>query len=446
MVRPATRLTVGRIVGKAPHNIQVSSLLLCPGCVRKGRNGHNLASATRRRRNPLVQQLHRGSVEDALIRISSHRHPAAVDLSGRVRLVTPESTWTVVIKCGSVMITGQDSGRVDCTIESDSQTLANILTGQESGIDAYLAGRILVTGSLAMSLRLESLVEDIGRPAHHHHSFSVMASGVKTFFIEAGKGPPVILLHGLGATNASFLPTFMELARDHHVIAPDLPGHGDSGKPVRRYHAGFFARWLEEFVTELGLEQVTLIGNSMGGRVALEFGLRHPERVSGLVLVCPAMAFLKGRELVPVVRYLRAELGLIPVTPSKRRVIQGIKTMFAKPERLPDGWYDSAASEFQRVFSGPKGRIAFFSAAREIYLDPPHGEKGLWERLGTLAPPTLFIWGAKDRLVPVRFAPHVGRVAPRARSLVLEDCGHVPQFEKPEELHGAIRSFLAELN
>lgn len=393
----------------------------------------------------MVQRLHSGSVEDALVRITSHRHPAAVDLSGRVRLVTPEGTWTVVIKGGSVMITGHDPGKVDCTIESDSQTLANILTGRESGIEAYLAGRILVTGSLAMSLKLESLVEDTGRPPHHHHSFSVMAGGVRTFFIEAGKGRPVVLLHGLGATNASFLPTFMELARDHHVIAPDLPGHGDSGKPVRRYHAGFFARWLEAFITELGLEQPILIGNSMGGRVALEFGLRHPDRVSALVLVCPAMAFLKGRELVPLVRYLRAELAVIPVMPSKRRVIQGIKTMFARPERLPEGWYESAAGEFQRVFSGPKGRVAFFSAAREIYLDPPHGEKGLWERLGTLTPPTLFIWGDKDRLVPARFAPHVERVVPSARALLLEDCGHVPQFEKPEELHGAIRSFLAEL-
>ncbi|HVF11853.1 MAG TPA: alpha/beta fold hydrolase [Actinomycetota bacterium] len=389
--------------------------------------------------------VHEGSVEDALLRIAAHKHPAAVDLSGRVRLITPESTWTVVIKAGSVTITGQDSGKVDCTVESDSETLAGILTGEESGIEAYLAGRVLVRGSLAMSLRLESLVEDIGRPTHHHHSFSVMASGVKTFFIEAGKGPPVILLHGLGATNASFLPTFMELAKDHHVIAPDLPGHGDTGKPVRRYHAGFFARWLDGFVTELGLDKVTLIGNSMGGRIALEFGLRHPDKVSALILVCPAMAFLRGRELVPIVRYMRAELGVIPLTPSKRRVIQGIKTMFAKPERLRDGWYESAAGEFQRVFSGPKGRIAFFSAAREIYLDPPHGERGLWERLGKLAPPTLFIWGAKDRLVPARFAPHVIKAAPAARSMILEDCGHVPQFEKPEELHSAIRAFLTEI-
>lgn len=387
----------------------------------------------------MVQQLHRGSVEDALLRIAAHKHPAAVDLSGRVRLVTPESSWTLLIKAGSVMITGQDSGKVDCTIESDSQTLANVLTGEESGIEAYLAGRVLVSGSLAMSLRLESLVEDTARPVHHHHSFSVMASGVNTFFIEAGKGPPVILLHGLGATNASFLPTFMELAKDHHVIAPDLPGHGDSAKPIRRYHAGFFARWLDAFVTELGLDRVTLIGNSMGGRVALEFGLRHPEKVSSLVLVCPAMAFLKGRELVPIVRYMRAELGVIPLIPSKRRVISGIKTMFAKPERLPAGWYESAAGEFQRVFSGPKGRIAFFSAAREIYLDPPHGDKGLWDRLWNLIPPTLFVWGARDRLVPARFAPHVERVVPTARSVVLEECGHVPQFEKPKELHRAIR-------
>jgi pimeloyl-ACP methyl ester carboxylesterase len=251
-----------------------------------------------------------------------------------------------------------------------------------------------------------------------------------------------VLLHGLGATNASMLPTVWDLARDHRVIAPDLPGFGESEKPVRPYHAAFFARWLQDLLKRLRVDRAHLVGNSMGGRVAIEAGLRHPERVDRMVLLAPAPAFIRRREFVRIVRLLRPELALIPLPLRHRAVVLGIRRMFSRPSRLPEAWYDAAADEFLRGFKSPRGRMAFFSAARQIYLEEPRGDKGFWDRLPGLDRPALFVWGARDRLVPARFAPHVERALPKATSVVFDDCGHVPQYELPERTNATIREFL----
>ena len=91
----------------------------------------------------------------------------------------------------------------------------------------------------------------------------------------------------------------------------------------------------------------------------------------------------------------------------------------------------------------PRGRIAFFSAARQVYLEPATGARGFRERLPQLATPALFVW-ARDRLVPPGFARHVTNALPKSESVVLRDCGHVPQYELPEQTHRHIRRFLRE--
>ena len=108
-----------------------------------------------------------------------------------------------------------------------------------------------------------------------------------------------------------------------------------------------------------------------------------------------------------------------------------------------DGWSAAGVDEFLRSFLTPRGRVAFYEAARNIYLDEPHGEEGLWTRLAGLSPPSLFVWGLHDQLVPIAFMKHVERTLPSARHLEL-DCGHVPQLEAPEETHGAILEFFSK--
>jgi len=177
--------------------------------------------------------------------------------------------------------------------------------------------------------------------------------------------------------------------------------------------------------------------------VAIEVGLMVPERVRRLVLLAPAPAFIRRRQFVRVVRILRPELALVPVYVPHRRVVAGIRSMFSRPDRLAESWYEAAADEFVRIFNTPRGRIAFFSAARQIYLEEPWGDTGFWDRLPELSVPSLFVWGERDRLVPAAFARHVEKALPAATSVMLEDCGHVPQYELPERTHRLVREFLA---
>jgi len=332
--------------------------------------------------------------------------------------------------------------RPTVTVTADPLTMSQVVGGSRSGVHAFLQGRLTVRGNLALALRLDSMFGQNHRPARWPRAGAVRAGGLHTSYLEAGEGPPILLLHGLGATNASLLPTMWDLARDHRVIAPDLPGFGDSGKPVRSYHAGFFARWATALLDELGIERAHVLGNSMGGRVALEMGMRSPERVDKLVLLAPSPAWLRNREYVRLVRFLRPELAMVPVRLPHRQVVRNIRFLFSRPSRLPETWYESAADEFLRVFSSPRGRIAFFSAARQIYLEEPHGEWGFWDRLPKLERPALFVWGRRDRLVSPRFARHVVSALPDARSVVFDDCGHVPQYEMPRKTHRLIREFL----
>ena len=107
-----------------------------------------------------------------------------------------------------------------------------------------------------------------------------------------------------------------------------------------------------------------------------------------------------------------------------------------------DGWAAAGVDEFLRAYLTPRGRAAFYAAARQIYLDEPDGENGFWPRLCALAPAALFVWGRQDRLVPLAFSRHVADALPNAEHVEL-DCGHVPQLERPRETHAAIARFFS---
>ena len=380
-------------------------------------------------------------VVDALRR----SEPLPAWISATVSVQAPPSRFGLHIHQGRLALGVSEPARPDTTIITDEATLRGLVTGSESGVDAFLDGRLRVRGNLALSLRIAGMW-NAQRPAGGSpRAADATALGLRTFYLDAGEGPVVILLHGLGATNASMLPTLQALAPRYRVVAPDLPGFGDSDKPLRPLHAGFYARWLLQFMDALGVERAHLVGNSMGGRVAIEAGLRHPQRIGRLGLLAPSPAFLRGREYVHLVRVLRPELALLPVPMPRWQVQRTLRGMFARPSRLADAWYDAAVDEFLRVFDSPRGRICFFSAARQIYLEEPHEGRGrFWGRLPGLAGPALFVWGARDRLVPVGFARHVEQALPAATSVILDDCGHVPQYERPDDTHGLLGAFLEE--
>jgi len=383
----------------------------------------------------LASRLRRSLVGSTL----EHRAATIVFDAGRAQ-------WTVDLERGRSRVRRGAAHGSTLVVHGEPDVLSRIVAGTASGIQAFLDGQVTIRGDLGLSLELDGMLahdEDSPFP----RARVVTAMGVRTAYLEAGPrdAPPAVLLHGLGATNASLLPCLADLAVDHRVLVPDLPGFGSSEAPRASYSPAWFAAWLAEFQRSVGAPRALLLGNSMGGRIALEAGLTHPSSVRGLALLAPSPAFRRLRQLVPFVRMLRPELGRLPLPVSHRAVVEVVRAMFSVPDRLPQPWYDAAADECVRVLRSPAHRVALMSCARQIFLEEAHGLHGFWDRLPRLEPPVLFLWGDRDRLVPAGFARHVSDALPSATSIVMADCGHVPQFEHPAETMRLVRELVAAL-
>jgi pimeloyl-ACP methyl ester carboxylesterase len=359
--------------------------------------------------------------------------------STRIRLgIGEESSCDVVIEEDLATIETA-RGRPDAMITADEETWSRLASDPPGGWAAYRLGRLAVRRNLHVGVGFLAATSGATEPDRLRFRTVQSASG-KLSIMEAGSGPTVVALHGLGGTKGSFLPTVEALSDRFHVIAADLPGFGDSDKPIGApYDARFFARAGIALMDALGMDRAHLLGNSLGGRIALEIALRHPDRVGRLGLLAPSLAWRRARPWAPLLRLTRPELGLVQLAP--RPVVQTIVHMLIPG--ADQGWTAAGVDEFLRAYMTPAGRAAFYAAARQIYLDEPHGADGFWSRLGTLEPESLFVWGRRDKLVPIAFARHVTDALPRARQLEL-DCGHVPQVERPRETHDALGAFLSE--
>jgi pimeloyl-ACP methyl ester carboxylesterase len=357
------------------------------------------------------------------------------------------SSWTVDIAQGRASARRGSPTRPTTIVRADLPVLTGVASGELSGVRAFLDGSLTVRGNLALALQLDGLFSGEAPTDSRTYTRSVRAGGIDTFYLEAGPldAPPVVLVHGLGATNASMLPLIPPLAEHFHVLAPDLPGHGGSEATGAAHAARFLGDWLLAFLRETCDRPAVLVGNSLGGRTSLEAALNSPDDVRGLVLLCPAVAFRRLRQLVPFVRLVPDEIAALPVRVPRRMALRGLRGLLSDPSRLPDAWYDAAIDEFVRVLTIRANRLSMFSALRNVYLDEPFGDSGFWDRLPTLQPPALFIWGARDVLVPAGFARFVEQALPNGRSVVLEDCGHIPQFEHTQRTVELTREFLAAL-
>lgn len=400
--------------------------------------------AARRLTPPAEADTHMHSaLIEALSRFTpAARHLGHLDFSAVVGLNDERgNAWTVRFQHGRFLVSRGTADDVAVTISGDPLTLASVIRGHKSGVEAFLLGRLAVRGNLSLALKLDGIFDRRTRKSERPHAHRVTAAGVDTFYLDAGEGPVVILLHGLGATNASMLPTLFALARRYRVIAPDLPGFGDSSKPPGKYDPAFFVAWLTAFLDALDIPSAHIVGNSMGGRIAIEMALVSPHRVEKLGLLAPSMAFRRFRQAAPIVKFLSPEMGAVPLPVMRPYIKGGLRLLFAKPDRLPGTWHDAAVDEFLRIWKTSRGRVSLFSAARQIYLERPFGIRGFWPRLSKLATPSLFIWGDRDHLVPAGFAPHVTAAVPHAHSVVLENCGHVPQFEQPDTTNRLLSEF-----
>jgi pimeloyl-ACP methyl ester carboxylesterase len=368
--------------------------------------------------------------------------PDVIDVPGGravVRLRSGADEWDARISGRRLrVIPARNNGEPDATIAADAATWRKVTQDVRGGMTAFQDGKLRMRGSLHLGVGLLAATSGSDDPGRLSFETLQTRSG-RISVLSAGVGPETVLcLHGLGGTKASFLPTVAALAGRYRVVAMDLPGFGESDKPIGApYDAKWFARSAFHTLDALGVREAHLVGNSMGGRVAIEAGLMHRDRVRGLALLSPALAWLRDRRWAPVVRLLRPELGLLQVTP--RPVVERVVRRM-----IPGGgkgWAAAGVDEFLRAYLTPRGRAAFYAAARNIYLDEPNGDDGFWNRLSSLSADALFVWGRRDTLVPIAFMKHVERVLPTARHLEL-DCGHVPQLERPRETHAAMLEFL----
>jgi pimeloyl-ACP methyl ester carboxylesterase len=394
---------------------------------------------------PLEQQRLR-DVEDAFASLPERYLGAdpGFHASYRIELDDLGLSWEVDVAEDGCEVTVSPDRDPDVVIGTDAETWLALREGRLSGLDAFRSRRLWARGNLDLAVAFEGFFKlPNGRPPLLR-IHEVRAGKARISTLTAGDGiETVILIHGLGSNKTSFYETVSALTPEYTVHAIDLPGFGSSSKPLRApYDAAWFSRAVCRFMQAQGIDRAHVVGNSLGGRVALEVGLAAPARVRSLSLLCPSMAWRRRRHFVPLVKLLRPELAAIPHTFGDALVRQQFWSMFSRPERIHPSAADVAVEEFLRTYRSVNARIAFHASARHIYLEEPEGPDGFWTRLRDLEPPAMFVWGDEDPLVPLAFSRYVRDALPSAKQVVLDQCGHVPQVEHPVDANALVHDFI----
>lgn len=366
------------------------------------------------------------------------------DATYQITLCDLGHTWEVRCTSRAARVRKGGSRRPpDVTLSTDAATWLRLRRGEFSGIDAFQRRLLGVRGNLDHAIAFEGMFRLPGGrpPLLEVHDIPVGRHRIST--LTMGRGPDVLLLHGLGGTRASLFETAAALSGTYRVHAPDLPGFGSSCKPaLGGYNARWFAEIMFGLMDRLEIPRAHVVGNSMGGRVAIEMGLNAPDRIGALGLLCPAVAWIR-RGLHPIVRLMRPELGLLPHGFRRSVVASQFWSMFYDRDLIDPAVADLVVDEFQRIYHTAGARYALLASARNIYLEAPFGRHGFYRRLAELQPPALFVWGSHDRLVPPAFSRHVRKWLPQAEQVTIDGCGHVPQVERAAETNELLLSFFA---
>jgi pimeloyl-ACP methyl ester carboxylesterase len=327
-------------------------------------------------------------------------------------------------------------------LTTDGATWLAMDEGGVPGVEAFLDRRLHVRGNLELAVRLQTLFKPFRRqvrPTDLQVS-DVIADGVRLSCYSAGKGDPLVLLHGLGGSKISWLPLLPILAMEHRVIVPDFPGHGESEKPKgAEYTPRYYAHVIRLLMDGVGIERASIVGNSMGGRVGLEMALRSPRRVRALALLDPAVPGLRWRYVMGFTRIVPTEFGSMPLPMRRRWMEMGVKRLFADASQLPPEAVQTAADEFLRVYADPAARMAFFASLRHIVTERPGP---FFASMRRVRQPTLVLFGDKDRLVPPRLGSELALHLPDAELHFLLNVGHVPQFEATQQTLDLLLPFL----
>lgn len=275
------------------------------------------------------------------------------------------------------------------------------------------------------------------------HDLYCSVDGINTRYWVYGDGPPVLLIHGLGASVEFWERNIATLGRRLRTYALDLVGFGRTDKPLVNPSLEVAVRHVIGFLDAQEIERASLVGNSMGGLIAMVTAGRFPQRVDKLVLVDSA-GF--GRRLHWGFRLLSLPLVgdlALRSRPNLRSMRLMARYMCNDPDTVSDEWLIRQAEMLQ----APAARRAYLAALRygvNLWGIRPQVLREVEKSLAQVTAPTLVLWGREDRMLPASQGLTGHRRIPGARLEVWERCGHVPQLEKPEEFNQLLIAFLAE--
>jgi pimeloyl-ACP methyl ester carboxylesterase len=254
--------------------------------------------------------------------------------------------------------------------------------------------------------------------------------GQKIHYLEAGSGPTVILLHGLGGDMSNWAMTIPALARQFHVYAIDQIGFGKSAKPVINYRVATMVDFLNGFYKQAGITKASLVGNSLGGWIAATFTLAQPDKVDKLVLVDAAGYSPKRTGLPELSRSQLARLNPASLADLKETMY----VVFHNKALLTDQFIEQAFADKMK-----RGDGATINAFIDSVL---LGHDYLDGKTKNIKAPTLVVWGREDALTPLAIGEAFAQDIAGAEKFVIDKCGHVPQLECAAAFNGALLKFL----
>jgi pimeloyl-ACP methyl ester carboxylesterase len=286
-----------------------------------------------------------------------------------------------------------------------------------------LLAALAVTLCLGVPTRAQSLKAPIPE--------DVTVLSFKLHYLEAGTGKPVILLHGLGGDSSRWEQNITALAADFHVFALDQIGFGQSDKPMANYHVGMLSEFLVEFMNAVRLPKASLVGNSLGAAVAEYTAVHYPDRVDRLVASDAADYCLA-----------QSPGGATLLTPHVLQIMNGV-TRDETRELLHLIFHDGTLVTERMVDDNLVMRLRSAYAIGKIM-------ESTGKRLGcnteqdmsTIRIPTLIVWGKYDQLMSPSDADRLERDIKGSRKTVVDNAGHFPQIERPDEFNRIVREFL----
>jgi pimeloyl-ACP methyl ester carboxylesterase len=246
----------------------------------------------------------------------------------------------------------------------------------------------------------------------------------------AGEGPVLLMLHGIAGSSETWVPAMRLLQRDYAIIAPDLLGHGASAKPPGDYSLGNYAAGLRDFLDVLAIKRATVIGQSYGGGVALQFAYQFPERCERLALVDAGglgreVSWLLRFVTLPGAEYVLPALFLAPVRDWGDSILSFLKDRGVRSDRATEMWRSFAS------LTDPANRAAFVRTMRAV-IEPGGQAVSAMDRLYLAEKmPTLIVWGDRDKIIPVSHAYQAHDAMPHSRLEILPGLGHFPHVEDP---------------